>query len=304
MRNPGQHPAAIPIAIVERDTGIPKDTLRIWERRYGFPNPGRDANGERHYTQDEVDKLRALKRLMDQGVRPGKIMALPLSDLLQMAQSVPTRVVSEDEHRVSSTTRDLLLQHKVVELRLYLQRLMLQQGVYVFISQTVARLNQHIGEMWARGELSVAHEHLFTETLQNILRGLIHSQPQGSGRPRILLCTLPGETHLLGLLMAEMLWSAEGAECVSLGGQFPLADIPSVVAEGHYDVVALSFSSNFPSLQALAALRSLRGLLPAAVEIWAGGGALGPRQRIEGVRIGAQVGTTVDFLNDWRLRHA
>ena len=32
------------IAAVERDTGLSKDTLRVWERRYGFPSPGRDAN--------------------------------------------------------------------------------------------------------------------------------------------------------------------------------------------------------------------------------------------------------------------
>jgi DNA-binding transcriptional MerR regulator len=37
------------IAAVERDTGIGKDTLRVWERRYGFPQPGRDSFGERSY---------------------------------------------------------------------------------------------------------------------------------------------------------------------------------------------------------------------------------------------------------------
>ncbi|MCK7493491.1 MAG: MerR family transcriptional regulator [Comamonadaceae bacterium] len=34
---------------MERDTGLSKDTLRVWERRYGFPLPGRDALGERTY---------------------------------------------------------------------------------------------------------------------------------------------------------------------------------------------------------------------------------------------------------------
>ncbi|MGZ8253883.1 MAG: MerR family transcriptional regulator, partial [Burkholderiaceae bacterium] len=63
----------LPIAAVERDTGLSKDTLRVWERRYGFPQPLRDANGERVYPQDQVDKLRLIKRLMDQGHRPGKI---------------------------------------------------------------------------------------------------------------------------------------------------------------------------------------------------------------------------------------
>ncbi len=38
------------ISAVERETGLSKDVLRIWERRYGFPHPGRDENAERQYT--------------------------------------------------------------------------------------------------------------------------------------------------------------------------------------------------------------------------------------------------------------
>jgi len=48
------------IAAVERDTGIGKDTLRVWERRYGFPQPKRDAFDERSYPQAQVEKLRTL----------------------------------------------------------------------------------------------------------------------------------------------------------------------------------------------------------------------------------------------------
>ena len=51
------------IAAVERDTGLGKDTLRVWERRYGFPQPQRDSSGERIYPLDQVEKLRVIKRL-------------------------------------------------------------------------------------------------------------------------------------------------------------------------------------------------------------------------------------------------
>ena len=57
------------IAAVERDTGLSTDTLRVWERRYGFPTPDRDQFGERIYPIDQVDKLRVLRRLMDDGAR-------------------------------------------------------------------------------------------------------------------------------------------------------------------------------------------------------------------------------------------
>ena len=50
--------ASYNIAAVERDTGLSKDTLRVWERRYGFPKPLRDQHDERLYSLPELEKLR------------------------------------------------------------------------------------------------------------------------------------------------------------------------------------------------------------------------------------------------------
>src|SRR5262245_39187124 len=75
------------ISAVERETGLSKDVLRMWERRYAFPKPSRDDNGERQYSIAEIAKLRAIKRLMDVGMRPGKIIALSQEDLEAMALS-------------------------------------------------------------------------------------------------------------------------------------------------------------------------------------------------------------------------
>ena len=58
-----------PIAAVERETGIPKDLLRQWERRYQFPLPARDDKGDRLYSQQELDKLRLIRLLMDREFR-------------------------------------------------------------------------------------------------------------------------------------------------------------------------------------------------------------------------------------------
>ncbi len=76
------------ISAVERDTGLSKDTLRMWERRYTFPKPQRDPNGERAYTPGEVEKLRLIKRLMDRGYRPGKIIGQSVEALQSWGASL------------------------------------------------------------------------------------------------------------------------------------------------------------------------------------------------------------------------
>ena len=73
------------IAAVERDVGLSKDVLRVWERRYGFPVPNRDPNGERLYPAGQVLRLRLIKRLMDQGHRPGRLMTTSVEELEALA---------------------------------------------------------------------------------------------------------------------------------------------------------------------------------------------------------------------------
>ena len=74
------------ISDVERDTGLAKETLRVWERRYDFPRPERDTFGERVYPSEQVIKLRLIKRLIDLGYRPGKVIGYSADELQALAQ--------------------------------------------------------------------------------------------------------------------------------------------------------------------------------------------------------------------------
>src|SRR6266571_6931510 len=93
------------ISAVERETGLSKDVLRMWERRYGFPDPGRDGNAERQYPPYQIAKLRAIKRLMDTGMRPGKLMNRSLDELNVLAD---TRAGPRREAAAPTLERDVL----------------------------------------------------------------------------------------------------------------------------------------------------------------------------------------------------
>src|SRR4029453_13822541 len=259
------------ISAVERDTGFSKDVLRMWERRYGFPKPGRDDNGEAHDTPAGVGKLRAMKRLMDVGLRPGKIIGLSLSELNAMADA---RAPARRDDLAPSLERDvlaMLTSHDVGALQGQLATLLMRQGLQRFVLETVTPLNHAIGDAWMRGDLQVFEEHLYTEQLQIALRAAINTFPRHTGTPRMLLTTFPAEQHGLGLLMVEALLVPEGALCISLGPQTPLMDIRRASIAHKANIVALSFSASFPLRQASDGLAALRRELPAHVTLWAGG---------------------------------
>ncbi|MBM3375054.1 MAG: MerR family transcriptional regulator [Betaproteobacteria bacterium] len=273
MDQPIKSPVHLSIAAVERDTGLSKDTLRVWERRYGFPNPQRDHFGERLYSIDQVDRLRAIRRLMDAGYRPGKIIGLALEDLQALAQSVPqvSQIASEDQAADLEGLMQVLRAHEIEDLRRQLSQRVLRLGLARFVTEVVAPLTEQVGDAWARGQLQIYEEHLFTESMQVVLRNAISTIPQPGNRPRVLLTTFPSEPHGMGLLMVEALLALEGCRCFSLGVQTPIWDIVLAAKAQEIDLIALSFSPVMNPSLVLDGLSELRAKLPRTVEIWAGG---------------------------------
>ena len=162
----------LPISAVERDTGLSKDTLRVWERRYGFPQPLRDANGERLYSSEQVERLRLIKRLMDQGHRPGRLFSASEDDLLLLAgASAPAQqATATAAPSVVSQILALIRAHDVPGLRHALNQTMMRQGLQHFVLDTVVALNLSVGEAWMRGEFEVFEEHLYSEQMKSLLR--------------------------------------------------------------------------------------------------------------------------------------
>ncbi len=261
----------LPISAVERETGISKEVLRKWESRYGFPTPGRDEQGERVYAPDQVARLRLIKRLMDAGIRPSKVVPEGAGDLTALAEQSHVRMVGPAAPQVEAVLLEHLRSHDLLGLRRRLQRLLLEQGLRQFVLDTVAPFTYAVGEAWSRGELEVYEEHLYTEVIQGMLRGALETLTDGEGQPRILLTTPPEESHSLGMLMAAALFALDGAYCVPLGPQTPLEDIASAVSAHRADVVVLSFSIAYPQRRILPLLAELRARLPRGVAIWAGG---------------------------------
>ena len=291
----------IGIAAVERDTGLGKDTLRVWERRYGFPQPLRDAFGERLYPAEQVEHLRLIKRLMDQGQRPGALLRQPMAALTERLAASPEKVGADD---TADWIVPKLKARDIDSLRAELAQRLARDGLERFVIETVPALNRRIGDGWMSGEIAIFEEHLYTELVQNLLRSATHALGGRGTRPQVLLTTVKDEEHLLGLLMVEALLAANGAFAVSLGAQTPIADIVGAARGTHADIVALSFSGAYPWRKARDALIELRAALPAATGLWAGGAGLAGRGRgVDGVRIIGALRDVAPALAEWHAAH-
>ena len=290
------------IASVERDTGLSKDVLRMWERRYGFPNPARDSNGERLYPAAQVERLSMIKRLMDQGHRPGKLMLASTEELALLAPKAGKSSLKKAGSGADELEELLALikQHDASGYQQAMQQRLARQGFQLFVQDTIAPLTTAVGQAWEEGRFEVFEEHLFTELTKRLLRQAISTLPGGKRSPRILLTSVADEQHVLGLLMAEGLFSLEGAECIPLGTQMPLLEICRAAIAHRADVVALSFSIAFPQRQIPGLLQQLRQILPETTALWVGGGGVSKLGKMEGVRILTTLDAAMSSVTDWR----
>ena len=258
------------IGIVERDTGIGRDTLRVWERRYGFPDPVRNDKGERIYPEKQLRRLQRIRRLLDQGMRPGKLLPLAEEDLneleaslLREQQLIPDRSVDELLEAVRSTNAE--------EVGSLLRQQYEQQGMRSFVLETVAPLLTVVGDYWAGGRLQIFQEHFLSQQLIRFLNAEIARMQNQARKPCVLLATLPGEAHTLGLLMVAAMLSSHGVSTVNLGGEVPMDQIARAVDQFRADIVGVTFSGAYQYKNIRPHLYELRELIHEDIEIWTGG---------------------------------
>ncbi|WP_010545320.1 MerR family transcriptional regulator [Sphingomonas elodea] len=272
-------PTPLRIADVERETGLSKDVLRIWERRYGFPVPVRDAQGRRCYSAEQVRRLHLLRALVDRGGRPAELMresdAVLAGRLQALGAAAPVPPVASVPHL------DEALRHLAADrpeaLEALFQRHVLEFGLRRFLLDVAVPLATGVGEAWESGRLAIHQEHVFSDCLLRFLaeatRRWRAASPDAVPRsPRMLLATLPGEQHLIGLAMVETWSTLDGCACRSLGGGLPVAEIAAAARAQRADIVALSFSACFDPARGQAQLAMLGDLLDKGCQLWIGGG--------------------------------
>lgn len=267
----------ISIGVVERETGLSKEVLRKWEARYDFPRPRRDGNGVRFYSGEQLQYLRAVKRLIDCGIRPSQALCLSAGEMEQLSASIRGSV-TEPEGELFGAVLDVLLTGDTDALERLLSGHQLRMGVQAWILQIIAPLTLFVGDAWADGRIGIRHEHMFAEVVQRLLHRCTAGIVVAQGAPCALLATPSGESHTLGVLMLNALLRVNGWNSTSLGAQVPASELAEAAKAGKVQIVGVSFSVAFPVRSIGPYLAQLRKRLPPATLVWVGGaGAARPK---------------------------
>jgi methanogenic corrinoid protein MtbC1 len=293
------------ISLVSRETGISVATLRKWEERYGFPKPTRHNGYTRSYSQEDVAYLHEVKRLIDLGIRPSKLFSISPNEFSALALTHPKRISSPTQKFIEDVI-NLLISHEIKKLRKILEKKLKKLGVFDFVEQVAQPLTVAVGEKWADGVISVFSEHCYTEQMSQVLNNVETSNFKcDDTMPRILLTTLSGERHTLGLDMVKALLTEQQACCINLGAELPLLEIPQAAIFYNVNIVGLSFSTSFPKRAMFQSLEKLRADLPENIALWIGG--TGARQLTKlpnGIDISCSTAEILAVFENYKKTHA
>jgi len=227
---------------VSLETGVPADTFRAWERRYGLPHPQRTAGGHRLYSERDIALVRWLRDRTAEGLTISQAIALlhnkqaqTLNPVQPMAQNwvqgqkqLLAALIAFDERSADNFLSEAFILHSVETVLLNL------------IVPTMIE----IGEQWHQGKIYIATEHFASQFIRQRLAALLNNYRTNSlnGQTKMLLGCAPSEQHDLGLLILAVFFARRGCSIVFLGSGVPENDLIQTVKVLGANVVCLSAS--------------------------------------------------------------
>jgi MerR family transcriptional regulator, light-induced transcriptional regulator len=281
----------ISIGELARLTGITTHTLRVWEKRYGSPHSQRLPSGHRRYPKEDVPRLRAIAKALKSGYRASKVVSGTLEELHGLIGLKPLRDSNPTHiHEIENSSNELLIERWTKGIHEYDNDCLTQgfheqwnkSGPLKFIIEYMIPLIERVGKGWESGELSIPHEHFATECIDSFLTSKwrqLNSRKEGWG---LVMATLPGETHSLGLLMSAVVASLSGAKIIYLGLNTPLEDIISTANNLEPKLLCFSISTGKKLLDTEDCLLKIKSELNKDITLVSGG--KGTPENLPGVK--------------------
>jgi DNA-binding transcriptional MerR regulator len=261
------------IKAVAQATGLTVETLRAWERRYEVVQPNRDGSGRRTYTASDVARLRLLRTATELGHTISRLAALGNDELAKL-------VSDSGGHARISNARGQAYVERALDATIHSDPSGVEEALTSAIAllppneaihTVVVPLVREIGERWHRGEVSIAQEHMVTDIVRRLIISASRGYLRSDNAPCLVLATLSGERHEIGLLLCSWLASMRRYHTHYLGVDCPPEEIARFATEVDASAVLVSMIMPESYVPVIEQLGSLAKHLHGHCDVWIGG---------------------------------
>lgn len=226
------------INAVAEMTGIPAATLRAWERRYGVPEPRRTESSYRVYSDADIELIRRVRELCEQGMAPSEAAKLVMADFehrkapsansadpfAHAAEAIVQAVAAYDPHQIEGAVRHAMA-----------------LGPAASVFERVFRPSMiEIGQRWHDGSFSVGQEHMATNIIEAATASMLRLVAREDAERTAVVACFADDTHTMPSLGFSLHMAAWGFDVVRMGARTPPSAIRQAVEELEPAIVGLS----------------------------------------------------------------
>lgn len=170
---PARDAAYVSIGGLSRATGVPIETLRTWELRYGFPESVRKPSGHRQFSVVHIERIRRIASALERGLRAGEVVPASASVLDALLATLPVKAVTRSPTLPFDARAfiELVRRFDADRLMRSLHSDLAHEDPLAFIETRITPCLEVLGAAWEAGEIEIAHEHFASERISDVLRG-------------------------------------------------------------------------------------------------------------------------------------
>lgn len=289
---------------VAQETGVPADTFRAWERRYGVPHPHRTEGGHRLYSERDIAIIRWLRDRTEEGLTISQAIAL-MSNGSDANLSWLDAAVDTEPHSWTRLKTQLISAFGDFDDK-RAEKIMGEAFALYPLDDVFFRLMQpvinEISEQLQQGKLSVIAEHFATQFIRRKLASILNTYHITDGRGLLMMGCAPSEPYDLVMLLLSVLLVRHGWHVIYLGPHVPLEDLVNTVQYLQPDMICLDASSNQTALELVEVGRVFATLAPPAPHFAYSGRVFNQNplliQKVTGVFLGPDIQGAVDKINE------
>ncbi|MDR4478873.1 MAG: cobalamin B12-binding domain-containing protein [Nitrospira sp.] len=274
---------------VAKLTGLSRDVIRVWERRFGLVKPTRGANRYRNYSDEDVALLRYLKNQLDAGASIGDLAKLGREELMSRVRAAAPRTAIVD-NTFDRLLRELLSALEPLDRVTFEKRLNGAVAVVPFeeaLHGILLPFQEQVGELWHDGHINIAIEHYVTKQIQQKIFSAMNQLPVAEFGAKVVVACPPGEEHDLAALAVAYRCRVRGCRVYYLGANVPISSLSRLCSHATPDLTILSFTLVPPDSSAMELIRTLAEELTPVSTVMAGGhGALAMRDQFAQCHVG------------------
>ena len=289
------------IKAVSHLSGLSEHTIRAWERRYSAVSPARTDTGHRTYSMQDVERLKLLGVLVNQGHTIRMVANLPMNELKGLLTEhthaliqAPTpgaplapMPLTQDCQTAIDELVEALLRFELPTMGRLIAKARIRFDIRTFIFGICVPLMRAVGREVGDRRMSIAQEHALSSMLGDQLGQMLQVLNDGNaekpGARRIALASPEGDIHEFGILLSAILAASQGWSVQYLGPNLPASELAGAVNRLSCPVVLVG-TADVPERELKQPWRAYfaeldKHLHPASA-LWIGGAVANPEVRV------------------------